>query len=255
MVAPMSDDEHAPYELYYWPGLPGRGELIRLALEDAGAPWIDVALDAHRADEGSGFPIILELLKRDDLRPPPFAPPVLRLGDRWVSHVAAALDFLGQRHGLAPADEAGRSWALQLQLTLTDFISEIHDTHHAAGSNLAYEDQLGECLVRARSFREARGPKFLGYFARVLDAAGSGTFLVGDAHSYVDLSLAHVLDGLEYALPRAFARLTQETPRLLALRERVHARPNVAAWLASDRRQAFNESGIFRRYPELDDPA
>jgi glutathione S-transferase len=28
------------YELYYWPGIQGRGEFIRLALEEAGAPYL-----------------------------------------------------------------------------------------------------------------------------------------------------------------------------------------------------------------------
>jgi glutathione S-transferase len=248
----MSDER---YELYYWPGLPGRGEFIRLALADAGVPWTDVVRARQAAGE-DGVAALLEVLQRDDLSPPPFAPPILHARGLWISHVAVILDWLGGEHGLAPSDEAGRLAAHQLQLTLTDFVAEAHDTHHPGGSNLAYEEQTEEALVRSKSFREARAPKFLGYFERVVRAHGEDAdHLVAGGHSYVDLSLAHVLDGLAYAFPRAFAQWTKQTPRLIALRDRVFARERVAAYRASDEHVAFNEHGIFRHYPELDGDA
>jgi glutathione S-transferase len=48
------------------------------------------------------------------------------------------------------------------------------------------------------------------------------------------------------------AEMTPRIPRLLSLRDRVAARPRIAAYLASSRRIPFNEDGIFRHYPELD---
>jgi glutathione S-transferase len=250
-----TDAPASPYELYYWPGLPGRGEMVRLALEDAGVDWVDVARDKP-VDDGGGYHTIVEVLQRTDIYPPPFAPPILRVGDRWLSQAAVILDFLATRHGLVPDDDASRQIARQLQLTIADFVMEAHDTHHPLGSNLTYEEQKPESLLRAKSFREARAPKFLGYFQRILEHADAdGLFLVAGEHTYVDLSMLYVLDGLEHAFPRAFVRWMKDAPRLLPLSERVRARPNIHAYLASDRREPFTEHGIYRRYPELDDDA
>lgn len=232
------------YELFYWPGIPGRGEFVRLALEDADADYIDVGQQHDAAAVAAG----LEAGPR-----PPFAPPYLRAGDIEMSHVANILQFLGPRLGLAPTDDALRRFEHGLQLTLTDFTAEIHDTHHPLGPTLHYADQQAEAARRAAVFRSARLPKFLGYFETVLAAnPDSDDWLVGSACSTADLSLFHVMTGLRYALPRAVDAATVDTPRVLALVERVAARPRLAAYLASDRRTAFNEHGIFRHYPELD---
>lgn len=236
------------YELFYWPGLPGRGEFIRLVLEDAGAPYVDVARLPE--DQGGGVPAILRLLRGEHEGLLPLAPPILRVGDLTLAQVANICQFLGPRLGLAPADEADRLAANQLQLTIADLVAEVHDTHHPISTGRYYEDQKEAARERAAAFLEQRLGRFLGYFERVLER--NGEQLVGAAISYVDLSMFQVLEGLAYAFPRAFARASAAIPKLLALRERVRVRPRLAAYLASDRRLAFNESGIFRRYPELD---
>ncbi|NRB57373.1 MAG: glutathione S-transferase [Salinicola sp.] len=239
------------YELYYWPGIPGRGEFVRLALEDAGADYIDVG--KRSAGEGGGAGAVSEFIHGSDLGQPHFAPPVLNADGLVISHVANILQFLGPRLGLVPEDEAGRFWANGLQLTLTDFVAEIHDTHHPIGSSLYYEDQQDEAKRRARVFVQERLPRFLHYFERVLAAnAGNEPYLVGTAHSYVDLSLFQVVTGLRYAFPRAMERLEPEIPEVTALVDRVSQRPKLAAYLTSDRRLDFNEGGVFRHYPELD---
>jgi glutathione S-transferase len=221
-----------PYELFYWPGLQGRGEFVRLMLEDAGAPYIDVARLPVSA--GGGVAAITRLLRDEQAGLAPFAPPILRIGELLIAQVANICHFLGPRLGLAPADEAGR-----------------HDTHHPLSTGRYYEDQKDAARERARDFREQRLPKFLAYFNKTLERSG-GRQLVGDAIAYPDLSLFQVLEGLAYAFPRAAARETAKVPALLALRDRVRERPKLAAYLASDRRIPFNETGIFRRYPELD---
>jgi glutathione S-transferase len=235
------------YELFYWPGLPGRGEFVRLAFEDAGVPYVDYAKIAP--EDGGGVPALQKILAEG--RPRPFAPPVLRHGDTLVAHTASILEYLGPRLGLAPDDDARRRAAHQLQLTIADFVLEVHDTHHPIGSALYYEEQREEAKRRAESFRAHRAPKFLGHFERVLEDAG-GEHAIG-VHSYADLSLFQVMVGLRYAFPRAMARLERDHPRLVALAAAVERRPRIAAYLASDRRAPFNESGLVRRYPELDD--
>jgi len=240
-----------PYELYYWPSIQGRGEFVRLALEDAGADYIDVARLSGGA--GTGTRALMRLLEDEGLERPPFAPPFLKAGRRIIGQTANILLFLGDRHGLAPKSEAGRLWVHQLQLTLADFVVEIHDTHHPIAASLYYEDQRDEALRRAADFRDNRAPKYLDYFERVLERNPSGgAYLVGARRTYADLSLFQVVDGLKYAFPRMMARLETTVPLVMALHDRIGDRPRLRAYCASDRRIAFNEDGIFRRYPELD---
>ena len=246
-------DGDARYELFYWPSIQGRGEFVRLALEAAGVPYVDVA--RLPADQGGGVKVMQALLASTAGGGPFFAPPVLRHGAVTLSHTAAILQYLGPRLRLVPDDEASRLRAHHLQLTIADFVLEAHDTHHPIASSLYYEDQKPESARRAQAFAESRLPKYLGYFERVVEsnAAGSGgPHAVGAALSYVDLSLFQIIVGLEHAFPRALSRVDAKTPRLLQLRDRVAAEPAVAAYLQSPRRIPFNQQGIFRSYPELD---
>ncbi|WP_440997643.1 glutathione S-transferase [Arhodomonas sp. SL1] len=237
------------YRLYYWPTIEGRGEFIRLALEEVGADYEDVG----RRGDGADFEAVAEVLRREGAAEIPFAPPVLEVEGHLIAQTANILLFLGDRHGLAPSDEFGRLWAHQLQLTIADWVVEIHDTHHPVGATLYYEQQRAASKRRAEVFRSARLPKWLAYFERVLatNPAG-GDFLVGDDLTAADLSLFQVIAGLRYAFPRAMARLEPDHPRVMALQDRVAERPRIGAYLASPRRIPFNEDGIFRHYPELD---
>ena len=239
----------APYELYYWPDIPGRGEFVRLVLEEACVPYVDVARKPR--EQGGGVEAVVAFYAGRSDGHPVFAPPVLRQGDLVLAQTAAICHFLGRQHGLSPRDEAGEIHALELQLTIADLVDEVHDSHHPVSAALYYEDQKPAAKQRAAHFVSERLPRFLGYFERVLRHHG-GDVLVGTAISHADLSLFQALEGLAYAFPRGFARAGESTPRVLALRERVRARPRIGAYLASERRMPFNEQGIFRHYPELD---
>ena len=237
------------YELYYWPEIQGRGEFVRLALEEAGAEYVDVGRLPR--SKGGGVDAILRVL-RGELGPHlPFAPPVLRAGDVVVAQTAAILHFLGPRLGLVPRDPAARLWAHQLQLTVTDLVAEVHDTHHPISADLYFAQQKPEARRRTRHFLSARVPKFLGYFERVVERAG-GRWALGRTFSYVDLSLFQVMEGLRYAFPRTMEALVPRFRRLRAVTEGVRERPGIAAYLASERRIPFNTEGIFRHYPELE---
>lgn len=238
------------YELYYWPGIQGRGEFVRLALEAAAADYVDVARMPER--DGMGMPALMRMLEDKATGRPPFAPPILKSGKQVIAQTAAILQFLGPRLGLVPQAEATRVWAHQLQLTIADFVTEVHDTHHPVAGSLYYHEQKPEALRRAGDFRTARLPKFLGYFEDVLGRNG-GQHMVGKTLSYVDLSMFQVIAGLGYAFPRAMSRQQAAWPGLMALHQQVMARPRIAAYLASERRLPFSTEGIFRYYPELDD--
>jgi glutathione S-transferase len=239
------------YELYYWPDIQGRGEFVRLTLEEAGADYVDVArLPARR---GMGMPALLRMLESPADPHPPFAPPFLKAGDLVIGQTANILLYLGPRLHLAPRAEPGRLWAHQLQLTIADFVSEIHDTHHPIAGSLYYEDQKPEAKRRAADFTRLRLPKFLAYFEGVLARnPRRGGHLAGGRLSYADLSMFQVVAGLRYAFPRAMARVMPDRPRLADLHDRVAARPRIAAYLASKRRVPFSEADVFRHYPELD---
>ena len=238
-----------PYELYYWPDIPGRGEFVRLVLEAAGSPYRDVG--RLPAEQGGGADAVAEFYAGRREGHPIFAPPVLSQGTLVLSQTAAICHFLGCRHGLAPQDEVGRAQALALQLTISDLAVEAHDTHHPISAWLYYEDQREAAAKRASHFVSERLPRFVAYFERVLLHGGSGV-LVGEGLSHADLGLFQALEGLEYAFPRAFARAIESAPESIALRERVRQDPRVSAYLASERRVPFNQEGIFRHYPELD---
>lgn len=243
----MADD--AVYKLYYWPGLPGRGEFVRLVLEQAGVAYEDVARNS--AADGGGPQAVIAQLRGAGPGLRPFAPPVLVDAQLRLAQTANICAYLGAKHGLAPADRAGQAEALQLQLTVDDLVGEAHDVHHPVATGDYYEDQKAEAVRAARGFVDQRMPKFLAYFEDVL-AANGGALMVGDALSYVDLSVDQLLRGLDYAFPTAFAVLAAKIPKLLALRDRVDALERIAAYRGSERCLAFNEDGIFRRYAELD---
>lgn len=244
----MPRREKERYVLHYWPGLPGRGELVRLLFEEAGVPYVDVAR-LPEAEE-----TIERVLTGEAGGLLPFAPPILEADGLRIAQTANILQFLAPRFGLVPDDEASRVAANQIQLTLADLLAEAHDTHHPIAASKYYEEQKPEAKRRAASFVTERMPKFLAYFEELLrrNRKSRGRYLVGPGLTYVDLSMFHVLSGLAYAFPNAFARLAPRLPLLCALRDRVAARPRIAAYLASERHQPFNEQDIFRHYPELD---
>jgi len=209
------------YELYYWPSIQGRGEFVRLALEEAGADYVDIA----RRPGKRGVPAMMKILEDKRMARPPYAPPFLKAGPLVIAQTANILMYLGQRLNLAPRDEAGKIWAHQLQLTVTDLVVHIHDTHHPVSGWL--------------------------YFERVLQNNG-GTHMVGRRISYVDLSMFEIVEGLRYAFPKRMKRFEKKVPGLVALRDRVAKRPRLAAYLASKRRIPFSQWGIYRYFKELD---
>jgi len=233
------------YELYYWAEIQGRGEFVRLALEEAGADYVDVVR------RKGGMAKMRRFLESARVKHPPFAPPFLKAGKLVIGQTANILLFLGQKHGLAPKNEEGRLWTHQLQLTLADLVVEAHDTHHPLGAGLYYEDQKPEAKRRSAEFRKERIPKFLGYFEDVLTRNKTG-WLTGRSLTYADLSLFQVIAGLRYAFPKAMKKHERKYKRVIALHDRVRLRPRIKAYIASERRIPFNEYGIFRQYPELD---
>jgi glutathione S-transferase len=232
------------YELYYWPTIQGRGEFVRLALEEAGADYLDVA--RKRGDKA-----IAKMLATSREPHPPFAVPVLKVGKRLIGQTANILFYLGPKLGLAPKDEAGALWAHQLQLTITDLVVEIHDTHHPVTSWLYFEEQIPSAKRRTKDFWRYRVPKFLGYFETVLTRSG-GNYLLGRKLCYVDLSLFQIVEGLRYAFPKRMKRFEKKIPRVIALHDRVLLRPRIAAYLASERRIPFSQWGIYRYFRQLD---
>jgi len=235
------------YELYYWSGIQGRGEFVRMALEDAGADYLDIALQPEGDEK------LMAFMERDDLWRPPLAPPFLRDGDLVVAQTAAILMHLGDSLGLSSKNEAERLWLQQIQLTIADVVGEAHDAHHPLGADLYYEDQKPEARRRAKHFREERIPKFLGWFDKILARNPRGdAYLVGAEATYADLSLFQLVEGLLYAFPKATKKRLAKAPRVAALRQRIAQRPRLRAYLESGRRIPFNEQGIFRHYAELD---
>lgn len=233
------------YDLWYWPGLPGRGEFVRLFLELHGLSYRDCG-----PDEGAEA-LMDDLKSRQGKVGEPYAPPYLADGDICVSQVAHILAYLSDKHGPTVEDKQLLFWLIQLQLDITDIVAEVHDVHHPVASGLYYDDQKDAAARAAKDFREERIPKWFAHFERAAGAV-DGDWIGGARPSHVDTSLFQLIEGLEYAFPKRMKAVRGDYPKLFALRDSVRDLEPVAAYLASDRRQAFNEDGIFRHYPELD---
>ena len=231
------------YTLWYWPDIPGRGEFVRLALEAAAIPYVDAARE-------QGAEALLADLKAREPRGP-FAPPYLDTGELVIAQVAHILAWAGDRHAFGGTDEATTTWLIQLQLTVTDVVAEVHNVHHPVGASAYYEDQKPEAARAAAQFRDERMPKFLAHFEGAARAM-PGDWIAGERWSHVDTSLFQLVEGLRYAFPQRMAAIERDYAGVIAIRDRVAALPGIAAYLASDRRLAFNGEGIFRHYPELD---
>jgi glutathione S-transferase len=240
------------YELYYWPGIQGRGEFVRLALEDAGAEYTDIARKPE--SEGGGAAAIMDFLERTDIFRPPFAAPFLKDGNLIIGQTANILLYLGPRLGLSSADEIKRLWVHQIQLTIADLVGETHDTHHPISGELYYEEQKPEATRRAGYFRKERIPKYFAWFEHILARNPEGPgLLTGSTVTYADLSLFQLVEGLNYAFPRRMSQVLAGAPRVAFLHHAIAQRPRLRAYLESNRRIPFNQQGIFRHYPELDE--
>ncbi len=240
------------YKLYYWPTIQGRGEVIRLAFEESGEAYIDVA--RNKPEKKNDHPELIDMLQNGSVNTPPFAPPFLVDGNLIISQAAAILQYLAPKIGLISDDTATQIFAHQIQLTISDLISEAHDTHHPISSALFYEDQIEESKRRAVYFTKLRIPKYLTYFEKILTKNhGNSEWLIGDKLTYPDLSLFQIVEGLKYAFPKVFSKLSDDYVKVMTLRDAVSVRPNIAAYLASTRRIEFNTMGVFRFYPELDE--
>ena len=243
------------YELFYWPSIQRRGEFVRLALEYAGADYLDVARGS--AKDGLGMQPLLNWMSDRTINHPPFAPPILRHGRVVVAQTAAILLYLGPRFGLVGKSENVRLWTHQIQLIIADIVAEAHDTHHPVSTSLYFEDQKKEARLNAKAFRQTRLPKYLDWFDAILARNPRNTpshrlHLVGARPSYVDLSLFQVIEGLSYAFPKAMRKALKKAPLVARLHAEVACVDRLASYLTSERRIAFNQDGIFRRYPELD---
>jgi glutathione S-transferase len=192
----QKSSKDVPYHLIYWPGIPGRGEHVRLALEEAGAEYTDTAFTDKGMDE------VLAMIDAknlgDEVNLPLCAPPMLRHGDLVINQTPNILLYLGGRLGLVPpADEDadGVYRVNGLALTALDgFSNEVHDCHHPIATGLYYEDQKEESIRKSKDYVKNRLPKFLGYFERVLQSkpSGEGPWLYAGRLTYADLVLFQV---------------------------------------------------------------
>jgi glutathione S-transferase len=228
-------------QLWYWPDIPGRGEFIRLALEAAEVDYADMAR------EKGAKAMLDDMASRSGIAP--LAPPYIVDGDLCIGQTAHILAVLADRHGFGAGDLPTDLQLIQLQLDVSDMVSEVHAVHHPISGALYYRDQMDAAYEAAQHFRGTRIPRYLDHFERALAEQG-GPFVLGEQWTHVDTSLFQLLEGLDYMFPNRMAEL--DYPRLALCREAVMEIEGIDAYLGSERRLAFSEDGLFRHYPELD---
>ncbi|KAL9598626.1 MAG: hypothetical protein Q9219_004371 [cf. Caloplaca sp. 3 TL-2023] len=263
-TADSSSPASPPYELYYWPTIPGRGEPIRLCFEATSTPYTDVCNDPSSSSSPTGTQTLKTLISPSpsptSTNPPHLAPPILKHDDLTLSQLPNILLYLGRKLSLAPRpedDEAGFHHVHQLALTALDgFLNEAHDTHHPIAVSAQYEAQKPAARARSKDYIATRLPKFLAHFENVLESesGGGGEFLYGGKLTYADLVLFQCLDGVAFAFPRAVeeAREGGEFRGVWGLYERVKGLEGVREYLASERRMGYG-LGIWRHYKELEE--
>ncbi|KJZ73419.1 hypothetical protein HIM_07213 [Hirsutella minnesotensis 3608] len=254
----VKGNDDAPYELIYWPGLPGRGEFIRLLFEEAGVSYTDTAKNGDEQAVATVVDYMGPDNKGDANNPPIFASPVLKHGSLVLNQTPNILLYLAPKLGLAPAPGDDALFHLnQLVLTILDgLVNEVHETHHPIAVSRYYNEQKPEAKKRSKAFTDERLPKYLGYLQRVLEAktSGSGPWLYGDSLTFADLVLFQSIDGTNYAFPKTMANLkgSGKYDGVFKLYDAVKDRPKIKDYLASDRRAQYGE-GIWRHYPELEE--
>jgi len=250
------------YILLYHPGIPGRGEYVRLAFEAAGVPYSDPANESKAGSKAVYSACDPKSTGDADGNPPPFCPPMLKVpgagkGGKTllISQTPNILLYLGPQLGLAGDDEVDKLYVNELALTALDLSNETHNTHHPIAVMKYYEDQKAEALATSMDFRENRIPKFFGYFERVLEGnkkAGGGRYMVGNKLSYADTTLWQVLDGLHFAFPKEMKARAKDYPLMFTkFYPEMKEEKGLKEYLASDKRLEFS-MGLFRNYPELD---
>lgn len=250
---------HPQYELLYHPGIPGRGEFVRLAFEAAGVPYKDVA-----NEDKNGYSTVQKICMNKsnesaDSNPPVFSPPALRVpgagkdGEALIiSQTPNILLYLGDRIGMVPeGDESAKYYTNQLTLTVLDLNNEVHDTHHPLAVAEYYENQKDSAQHKAKDVRENRFPKFFSYFTRTLEGnregGGDGKYLVGNQLTYADTSVWQVIDGCFFAFPKEMEARKKEFPELLGtFYDNIKNEKGLKEYLASDRRLPYS-MGIFRQ--------
>jgi len=253
---------HPSYILLYHPGIPGRGEYVRLAFEAAGVPYSDPANESKTGQKEVYSCCDPKSTGDEDGNPPPFAPPMLKVPGMGkdgktllISQTPNILLYLGPQLGLAGEDETDKFRVNQLALTGLDLSNEAHDTHHPVAVMQYYEDQKEESLRKATDFRENRIPKYFSYFERVLkgnEKQGGGRYMVGDQLTYADTTFWQVLDGLHFAFPNELKAREKDYPLIFTkFYPGIKEEKGLKEYMGSGRRLQFS-MGLFRKYPELD---
>ncbi|CAG2239709.1 glutathione S-transferase-like isoform X1 [Mytilus edulis] len=216
------------WELFYHHFLIGRSAYIRLIFEELGIPYKDMIKSKedimkyfYSKDKLAGFPVLF--------------PPVIRKGDFQLGQTSVICKYLGEKYGLVPDNEQDKWRADMINTELHDYLAQGRLAFHGINPTASYFTQVEETKPYIERFAAERIPKYLSYFESVLKYNNGGKgFLFGDKLTYVDLTLFWVLKATEASYPDAW-KSADCCPLLKLFRDRIERRPNIAAYLNSDR--------------------
>lgn len=220
------------WKLYYWDMCPGRGEYVRIVFEEAGVQFLE--------DRDN---ILEKVIKGGMEGFPAFAPPVITRGDFKLSQTPVICEYLGKHFNLYPASDTDVWHARQINLTIHDFQADGRNVFHAKQFTASYFGQEAETQGHIDWFRKERLPRWLLYFEKLLQANDNGrSFVIGDKLTYVDLGLLQVLRNAANQFSDEWIKM--DIPLIKAFKQRMEARPNLAAYFKSDRCQPFEGNSM-----------
>jgi glutathione S-transferase len=191
-------------KLIYFP-ISGRAEFVKLVFEDKGEKYEFVPYDGDKTKYGDVLPF--------------GQVPVLQIDGMNLAQTGTIVRYLSKKFGYYPQDIKEATRAEMILDGTFDLIQKYFQTIFA--KTLSPDEFHKQAIT------------WLGYFDKLLKQHKDGKEWYTSTFSFADLAVFHVTDVCVHYIG---AEILSHVPALKSHYERVGARPNIAAFVKSDRR-------------------
>jgi glutathione S-transferase len=250
-ATPVQSEAYEWTVVYHPCNFKGRGEFLRLMLEDAKISYKDTGTDLYgpsgMMDAFRGSVDAVTADEKSQPFPLLYPPAILHRpvgGDGcqqiMVNQVGACMIYLGDELGYAPTTHAEKARANCVLLNSLDYISEGRSSFHPVDNKKSYKDQKDEGDRKSKLFSQDRMLVYLHYFNKIVKKNGKSQSPIagGSNITYADFALFQVVDATAFQFNSEFYANAWDSARVPELKEHyvwMKARPNLQAYFASDR--------------------